>query len=66
MSKLFSFGLVLLLLLGIFGCTQQATVEETSESSSEEATEIATAAEEASDDSDLDIASEEDDLGEII
>lgn len=66
--KTFAFFVTLLLLVGVvFGCAQ--TTEETTDSTSEgteSETVDSTTIDEASDDSELDIIEEEDDLGEVI
>ena len=69
MRKIFSVFLVLALLVGVFGCAQKTTeaMTETSDASSESSAEdVSVAADEASDDSELEITSDEDDLGEPI
>ncbi|MSR86078.1 hypothetical protein EXS74_01640 [Candidatus Woesearchaeota archaeon] len=77
MRTLFSIFIVLLLLVGVFGCAQRVT-EETGMGSTEDASADDDDSEEletedddseleaANDDSELDIADEEDDLGEVI
>ena len=71
MKRIFSLLAVLLLLVGVFGCAQKTT-EETSTSTEESTSysssteDMSTATDEASDDSDLEVTSEEDELGEPI
>ena len=64
MRKIISFCIVLVLLLGIFGCTQQTTSDSTVTSSDQESTDISDSADAESDDSDLNLSN--DDLGEVI
>ena len=67
MRKIISFFVVLVLLLGIFGCTQQtASPESTVTSSDQESIEISSSADAESDDSDLNITNSQDELGEVI
>ncbi len=67
MRRIFSFLIVLLLFVGLFGCAQKTAEDTTTDSSSETIDNIEdVSTDEISDDSDLDIASSEDDLGEVI
>ena len=67
MRKILFILALLLLVVAIFGCTQTGG-ETTSESTSDTTTSDVTSTDidTASDDSELDIVSEEDDLGEVI